>query len=203
MLIQTTLTSMLTWLPSNGQIQILQNIYIFCDLSKVKPFWGVNYPFKTIYSDQICFSAGVHRTSLKMPPIKWSPVDVVQLRCCWSAGLAVLMCASEARRQRGWQPVTATALWENWEPPQPSREPLRESSLPFNSLFVFLTGEFAQLHIPQGILSVVVSWRRKSLRSPWCLRGLFQNRENLKRQTNEFVDLPCRIHSLSHQHGFN
>ncbi len=40
MLIQTTLTSMLTWLPSNGQIQILQNIYIFSDLSKVKPFLG-------------------------------------------------------------------------------------------------------------------------------------------------------------------
>ncbi len=157
----------------------------FYDLSKVKNFhFWVNYPFKTIYSDQICFSARVHRTSLKMPPIKWSPVDVVQLRCCWSAGLAVLMCASEARRQRGWQPVTATALWEN---SRASTTLSRASPWVFIAVqrpLRFLTGEFAQLHIPHGILSVVVSWRRKSLRSPWCFHGLFRNRENLKKQTN-------------------
>lgn len=146
--------------------------------------FAVNYPFKTIYSDQIRFSARVLRTSLKMPPIKWSPVEVVQLRCCWSTGLAVLMCVSEARRQRGWQPVTATALWEK---SRASTTLSRGSPWVFIAVqrpLRFLTGEFAQLHIPQGILSVVVSWRRKSLRYPWCLHGLFRNRENLKRQTN-------------------
>lgn len=143
----------------------------------------MDYPFKTIYSDQILYSARIYRTSSKMPPIKWSPVDVLQHQCCWSTGLAVLMCLSEARRQRGWQPVTATALWEK---SRASTTLSRGSPWVFIAVrrpLRFLTGEFTQLHIPQGILSVVVSWRRKSLRCPWCLHSLLQNRENL-RQTN-------------------